>query len=87
MKRLFGGRMRKIKAAGAEMESAGRNAVRIVFAVPQNRTACMGKLDTDLVMPSRVQMNGQTGNEPPVPGMLIQHLVVQDGLFGIGRIR
>ena len=47
----------------------------------------MGKLDTDLVMPSRVQMNGQTGNEPPVPGMLIQHLVVQDGLFGIGRIR
>ena len=87
MKRLFGGRMQKIKAAGAEMESAGRNAVRIVFAVPQNRTACMGKLDTDLVMAPGVQMNRKPAETLTILCKFAQNLIVQQCLFGIGRIR
>ena len=61
VQRLFGYRMQEIQAAGAKMEPAGRNPLGIVLAVSQNRASCMGKLDPDLMMPSRVQMNGQTG--------------------------
>ena len=79
--------MQKIKPAGAEMESAGRNAVRIVFAVSENRAPCMGKLDADLVVAPGVQMNRKPAETLTILCKFAQNLIVQQCLFGIGRIR
>lgn len=84
---FFGHGMEKFQAAGAEGQTRYTKTGRVVFAVAEKRTACMGKLDADLMMASRVQMDFKKREGHTFLFFFGKNTVMERGFFGPGRGR